>query len=116
MSFTDTRVLLATALDSVTGLVGHQFRPAVVKAGSAWPTLDTINRGPGDAWSATWAVTVVLGGEEQAAANLLDDVFPELVDELEANGIAYVEGAAGPAPYPIGGTTMHAATLRVTSE
>jgi hypothetical protein len=116
MSFTDTRVLLATALDSVTGLVGHQFRPAVVKAGSAWPTMDIFNRGPGDAFSATWIVTVVLGGDEQAAANLLDDVFPELVDELESNGIAYVEGGTGPTPYPIGGTTMHAVALRVTSE
>lgn len=113
MSMMDTRVLLATALDSVTGLVGHTFRPAIVKAGSAWPTLAELNRGPGDAWAAAWDVTVVLGPDERQAANLTDDVFPELVDELEP--IGYVE-SAGPVTFPISGTTMHALIVRVTSE
>lgn len=111
MAFQDTRLLLATALDSVTGVKGHQWRPATVVSGSAWPRLVTITRGPGDAFLITWEVTVALGGEERTAANFTDDLWPELVDELEANGILSITNAE-PVLLQLHGTTMHA--LQVT--
>jgi hypothetical protein len=115
MTFTDTRVLIATALDSVTGVVGHTFRPAVVKAGSAWPQLASVNRGPGDAFSTGWVITVALGGEERAAATFTDELWPELVDELESNGICFVNEAV-PALLPIAGTNMHVLQVMVTAD
>jgi hypothetical protein len=116
MSFTDTRVLLTTVLDSVTGLSGHQFRPSTITTGSAWPKFEQAIRGGGDAWGATWTVTVILGQDEQAAATLLDQVFDELLDEIESTGTAYVESPAVVVPYQVSGTQMQALQLAVTSE
>jgi len=90
-TFTDTRAALAVALTDVAGVTGYELRPSVLKAGDAWPLLGTADRGPGDAWSATWRVIVCLGGDEAFAQTLLDDVLPDLVDVLDP--VAYVEQA-----------------------
>jgi hypothetical protein len=118
MSFGDTRVLLATVLDSVTGVTGHTFPPAVVKAGSAWPRLDNIFRpeGGGDAWGTAWIITVVLGADERTAATFLDDLWPELVDELETSNIVYVTGPGQPVPLQASGTQMQALQLSVMAD
>jgi hypothetical protein len=116
MPFSDTRVLIATALDTVTGVTGHSYRPASIASGSAWPQLVAITRGPGDAFMTTWQITVVLGADERAAANFIDDLWPELVDELEdLHGIVYVNEAA-PAPMPIQGQNMHVLQVMVTAD
>jgi hypothetical protein len=116
MPFTDTRVLIATALDSVSGVTGHTFRPASVATGSAWPQLVAISRGPGDAFMTTWQITVILGADERVAANFIDDLWPELVDELEnVNGIVYVADAA-PTALPMQGQNMQALQVTVTAD
>lgn len=116
MSFDATRTLLATALDTVTGVTGHTFRPAVVKNGSAWPSSPTMNRGPGDAWLSTWEVTVVLGQDERTAAMFLDAVWDELVQELEESDVCYVNGPGTVLAQPIGGTQMQVLQLFVTAD
>ena len=114
MSFTDTRVELATALSTVTGLTGYEFKPAILHAGDAWALLGTADRGPGKAWSATWRVQVCGGGDERAAMQLHDDVLPELVDKLDP--IAYVDQVT-PIAFPTeGGPILYGLELSCTSE
>jgi hypothetical protein len=114
VSFTDTRAELATALSTVTGLTGYEFKPTVITAGDAWALLDTADRGPGLAWSATWKVLVCLGGDEVKAMQMTDDVLPELV--LALNPIAYVDQARPVIIATEGGPILFGLELTCTSE
>jgi hypothetical protein len=116
MTFMDTRTELATALSSVTGVTGYAHRPMVITAGDAWPLFQEANRGPGQAWGATWKVFVILGstGDEKSTSDLSEDILPELVDEV--NPIAYVESPVPAVEYPTSAGTFIALALTCTSE
>lgn len=113
MSVTDTRQRLATALSTVTGVNGYVFRPSTIKAGAAWPLLDSLERGPGEYFSGNWRVIVALGGDEKQAQKQLDNLLPLIVAALEP--AAYVAQAI-PAVIPTSGGDLYAVELSVRSE
>lgn len=94
MSVTDTRAELATALSTVAGVTGYEFRPSVLKIGAAWPLLDNLERGPGNAFAGTWRVMLCLGGDEKVATAKGDDLLPLIVEALEVQNVAYVFSAS----------------------
>jgi hypothetical protein len=116
MSFTDTRAELVTALSSVTGVTGYDSPPTVLTVGDAWPLLESADRGPGRAWSATWRIMVIIGkvGDEKQSIAFTDVVLPELVDEI--NPIAYVGPTANAVVLQTQGGDMLALEVPCTAE
>jgi hypothetical protein len=116
MTFMDTRAALATALSTVAGVTGYTHRPMTFKAGDAWPLFQQADRGPGQAWGATWKVYVILGsgGDEKATSDLSEDILPELVDELSP--VAYVETPVPAIEFPTSAGALIALELTCVSE
>ncbi|HWD77947.1 MAG TPA: hypothetical protein VG497_03675, partial [Kribbella sp.] len=96
MTFMSTRAALKDALSAVPGITGYVHRPNLLAPGDAFALLTSADRGPGDAFSATWTVVVILGGDEYAAQEKLDLLLPDLVQAIDP--IAYVDQAT-PAIY-----------------
>jgi hypothetical protein len=89
--FAVTRDAIADALSTVDGVRGYAKKPTVPVRGNAWPVLGPLERGPGDAWSATWQVLVVLDQDEARAVDEIDALLPDLVDALD--GVLFLTGA-----------------------
>lgn len=80
-----TRQTIADALSTVDGLTGYAKRPDVLGEGVGWPLIQSLNRGPGQAFQTTWRVIVLLSGDESTAYDQLDqfvDVLPAALQEL----------------------------------
>lgn len=80
-----TRQTIAEALSTVAGLTGYAKRPDVLTEGVGWPLIQSLNRGPGQAFQTTWRVIVLLSGDESTAYDQLDEfvaVIPDALQEL----------------------------------
>lgn len=84
-----TRQTIADALSTVTGVKGYAKRPKTVKAGDAWPLIEQLTRGPGQAFETTWRIAVVLGPDEATAYDQFDTLVPAVTDALVP--VAYVD-------------------------
>lgn len=115
MSVTDTRAELVAALSTVAGVTGYEFRPSVLKTGAAWPLLDNLERGPGNAFAGTWRVMLCLGGDEKTAQAKGDELLPLIVEALEVQNVAYVSGAS-PGVLPTSGGDQFALEIICRSE
>jgi hypothetical protein len=113
MSFTATRAALAAALSTVPGIVGYTHRPNLVKAGDAFVFFESADRGPGRAFSATWRVAVLLGGDEYASQEKFDLLLPDLVQALDP--VAFVDQAV-PALYRTDAGELFAVDIIARSE
>jgi hypothetical protein len=89
MSLTGQRQKIADALSTVEGVTGHPFRPRTFPAGTAWPLLDRLDRGPAYDFEVTWRVVVILPGDEQRASEWFDEHHEPIADGLQSLG--YVE-------------------------
>lgn len=115
MTVTDARVTLAAALSKVSGVTGYEFRPKSIKAGAAWPLLQSLDRGPGNFFEGRWRVLVALGGNEKEAQTKLDRWLPMITSTLESEDAGYVEQAV-PALLSTEAGDMFAAEITVRSE
>lgn len=100
-------------MSTVAGVTGFEKRPSTIKAGAAWPLLDRLDRGPGDAFAGEWRVLLALGGDEGTAIDKLDQLLPLVVEALEPD--AYVASAA-PVVITTSAGDMFGAEIRVRSE
>jgi hypothetical protein len=114
MTVTDKRAELASVLNSIEGVNGFEFRPSTPKVGSAWVLLESLDRGPGAAFSATWNIILCLGGDEKTAQDQLDALLPVVVDSIDQFG-AYVDSAR-PTFIETSAGDLLGAVLRVRSE
>jgi hypothetical protein len=89
--FAETRDSIAAALSTADGVTGYPTRPAVLKAGAAWPLLASVDHGPGAAFAATWRVLLVLGADERTAVDQIDALLPAAVEALSP--VLYVDTA-----------------------
>jgi hypothetical protein len=85
------RAAIAAALSTVDGVTGCAERPAVPEPGQAWPVLVGVDRGPGDAWAATWRLLLVLDGDEYVAVGQLEALLSTLAEALAE--VLYVDHA-----------------------
>jgi hypothetical protein len=113
MTFTATRLALKDALTTVPGVTGYEHRPNVLKTGDAFALLESADRGPGQAFSATWRVVVILGGDEYPAQEKLDLLLPSLVEAIDP--VAYVDQAT-PAIFQTSGGDLFAVHITARSE
>lgn len=85
-----TRADLAAAVSVVDGIKGHEFRPTLLPAGTAWPLRAELTAGDGvPRLLASWRIVVVLPEGERRASEFFDAKFQPLADALEDMG--YVE-------------------------
>jgi hypothetical protein len=84
-----TRQTIADALSTVSGVHGYAKRPKAVKAGDAWPLVDQLTRGPGQAFETTWRIAVLIGPDEVTAIDQFDTLIPAIADALVH--VAYVD-------------------------
>lgn len=69
-----TRQTIADALSTLDGLTGYAKRPEVLGEGVGWSLVQSLNRGPGQAFQTTWRVIVLLSGDEETAIDQLDAI------------------------------------------
>jgi hypothetical protein len=91
-----TRQSIADALSTVEGVTGYAKRPTLLGEGVAWPLVQRLDRGPGQAFQTTWRVIVLLSGDELTAYDQLDDFAVTVPDALRA--VLYVDSIT---PYAI---------------
>lgn len=113
MSVTDARSAIAAQLSTVAGVSGYEFRPSTIKAGAAWPLLDRLDRGPGDAFAGEWRIVLALGGDEKTAQTKLDELLPLVTAALDP--VAFVQSAT-PVVVTTSAGDMFAAEIRARSE
>lgn len=113
MSGTATRGQLAALLSTIDGVTGFDNRPGAIKAGSAWPLLRSITRGPGLAFEYEWQIIVALGGDELAAQAKLDLLLPTLAITLEP--VAFVDSAT-PITIPTSAGDLFAVEITARAE
>lgn len=89
MSLAGDRQEIADALTEVDGVTGHRYRPRTLPAGTAWPLLEGLARGPAYDFAATWRVVVVLPADEVRASEWFDAHHEEVADALA--DVGYVE-------------------------
>lgn len=92
MSNDQTRTALATALSTVAGVTGYPRRPAVVKAGDAWPQWAGSQNDGGRGFVETWNVLVVLPADETGADTFADAKQSLLITALSP--VMFVESFA----------------------
>lgn len=107
------RQAIATALSTVQGVRGYEYRPPTPRPGDAWPTLPSLELEHGLMWQATWTVIVFLPQEERAAAEWLDARFLEIAAALREPGLAT---AAQPAVMPTSGGDQYVLEITMRSE
>lgn len=90
------RQTIADALSAVAGITGYAKRPEVLVEGVAWALVQSLARGPGQAFQTTWRVIVLLSGDESAAYDQLDDFVVAVPEALRA--VLYVDSIT---PYAI---------------
>ncbi len=116
--FSTTREEIAEAVTGTFGgmkIVGYAYRPADFKAGASWPLIDTIERGPGDAFLVSWNVIVVLSADERTAMEQFEDVLPALIAAIEDTDTGYVASAA-PVTVTTSAGDLFALSINVRSE
>jgi hypothetical protein len=82
MSLIGDRQAIADALSTVTDVTGYPFEPVAIKAGDAWPHLDSLERSDGRVFLPRWLVYVALPADEKSAAAWVDSHYEAIVDGL----------------------------------
>ena len=113
MSQATTRAALAAALSTVDGVTGYVKRPTTPKPGDGWPLWRGSERGAGWAFTAGWAVLIVLPGDEAAADAWIDAREAALFEALEP--VMFVD-RLDPAAVPVAGTDAFALMITGRSE
>lgn len=81
MTNAQTRIDIAAALTGVAGVTGHVVRPATLNQGDAWPQWrGGVRRA--HAVENTWAVLIVLPGDDITADDFADSHLQALLDAL----------------------------------
>ena len=88
MSIAEGRKAIATALSSVAGVKGYEYRPTTPRPGDAWPTLPTLELHSGLMWQAEWTVIVFLPQDERGASEWIDAHFEDVAAALRGPGLA----------------------------
>lgn len=102
MSIQGDREELATLLSTIDGVTGSKYRPMVIKTGSAWPLLDSLNRdndrslasmrGMAGNFQVVWSVVIVLPNDERKASEWFDSHHELIADVLEDFGyVTHIE-------------------------
>ncbi len=89
MSLTGDRQELADTLSTVSDVKGHQYRPASMKAGDAWPLLEYLDTPEAGAFIAQWRIAVILPPDERKASEWFDAHHEPLADAL--GDVGYVD-------------------------
>lgn len=84
-----TRQTIADALTTIDGITGYAKRPEVLGEGVAWPLVQQLDRGPGQAFQTTWKVFVLLTGDEWTAYDQLDELAVSVPAALQE--VLYVD-------------------------
>lgn len=113
MSVMDARAAIAAKLSTVAGVTGYEERPTTIKAGAAWPLLDLLDRGPGDAFAGDWRVILALGGDERTATAKLDELLRPVTRALDP--VAFVRSAR-PVTISTSAGDMFGCEIQVRSE
>jgi hypothetical protein len=111
--FQPTRAAIATALSTVAGITGYQYRPSVLSSGTAWPLLSSVERGPGVSWGNEWRIIVVLSGDEIAAYGMLDSKLEDIAEALDP--IVFVHSAQ-PVTVDTSAGVLYAVELKVSGD
>lgn len=82
MSNAQTRLDIADACSTVTGLTGYPKRPTSIKSGDCWPQWGGSDRATATAFEETWRVLVALPGDEETADEWADNYQADLIDAL----------------------------------
>jgi hypothetical protein len=95
------RQTIADALDAMPAVEGpqgepvrvhgHAKKPIAPATGDAWPLVDALERGPGQAFQTRWRIAVVLGADAETASDMLDTLVPAACDALVE--VVYVDSA-----------------------
>lgn len=113
MSNDVTRLALAEALSTVTGLTGYTVRPKAPRIGDAWPLWRGSERGAGHGYLETWAVVIVTPQDEKAASQFSDERQDDLDEAL--GSVIYIDTYA-PVTVPTEGGDMFALMITGRSE
>lgn len=91
MSIAGMRTRFKTALDTVDGVQGFEYRPNSVTVGDAWPIRGEAERDDDSGlFLVEWAVQICLASDEQAADVWIDDHVEAVISALRP--VAYVDG------------------------
>lgn len=107
------RASIAAALSTVEGVTGYVEKPPATKVGDAWPQIDQLTRGPGNAFETTWRIAVVTGADVGTATDRFDSLIPEVTQALQA--VAYVD-LARPVKIPTEAGDLYGAEIIARSE
>jgi hypothetical protein len=86
-----TRASIAAALSTVDGITGYAEKPKAVRAGDAWPLVDLLSRGPGNAFQTTWRIAVTIAADAGTATDKFDSLVPAVTQALQE--VAFVDTA-----------------------
>lgn len=112
---TTSRLDIATALSTVSGLTGSEFRPSVLSQGVGWAQKTSHERAEGF-FVTNWLVYVVVPQEERAAAKWYDANIATVRAALQS--VVYVDKDE-PVVIPAGDDgngNLYAVTITARSE
>lgn len=109
-NFSGVRQDIADALSTVNGITGYALRPKALKAGDAWPRLNSVERGPGQSLLASWVVSVILGSDEVLSVQRTDLWADPILDALRP--VAFVTGFS-PVVYSLDASDTFALEIRL---
>lgn len=114
MSNAQTRLDIAAALSTVTGINGHPARPSALNEGDAWPQWGGSEYAGGHAYTNAWRVLVVLPQADDITADAFVDAHgAALVDALRP--VMFVDSFV-PAEIPAGSGVLYALLITGRSE
>jgi hypothetical protein len=114
VSNSETRQAIADAVSTIVGLKGYARRPNAPKPGDAWPLWRGGERADGHVMLNTWAVVLLLPGDEERADSWVDQHGDDLFDALETHAMSV--DRIVPATTPLAGTDAFALMITGRSE
>lgn len=84
-----SRQSIADALSTVDGITGYPAKPKATKVGDAWPLVNQLTRGPGNAFETEWRIAVTIGTDLGTATDKFDELIPVVTQALQQ--VAFVD-------------------------
>jgi hypothetical protein len=113
MTNTQTRLDIAAACTTVTGLTGYPKRPLSIKPGDCWPQWGGSDRVQARAFEETWRVLIALPGDEVTADEWADTYQGDLINALSP--VLYIDRIE-PALIPMSGSDTPAVMITGRTE